>query len=97
METRLWREMLLPYYDAVDELCMKFEHMIQECRTSGEYVPFENVEGRVKKIASILEKAQKKNVEIDNIEECIQDIAGVRIICQFVEDIRAVVDRKSVV
>ena len=33
-----------------------------------------------------------RSVEIDNIEECIQDIAGVRIICQFVEDIRAVVE-----
>ncbi len=92
METRLWREMLMPYYEAVDEICMKFEHISEERRVAGKYSPIESVHGRVKRISSILEKAQKKSIEIDNIEEEIQDIAGIRIICQFVEDIHAVVE-----
>ena len=92
VETRLWREMLMPYYAAVDELTMKFEHIAKECHDLGIYSPIENVKGRVKRIPSILEKAQKKNIELDDIENQIQDIAGVRIICQFVEDIEVVVD-----
>ena len=56
------------------------------------YSPIEQVEGRVKRIPSILEKAQKKDIEIEDIERDIQDIAGIRIICQFVEDINAVVN-----
>ena len=32
------------------------------------------------------------NYSIEEIEEQIQDIAGIRIICQFVEDIEAVVE-----
>ncbi|MCI5848839.1 MAG: GTP pyrophosphokinase family protein [Lachnospiraceae bacterium] len=92
METRMWREMLVPYYAAVDELKMKFEHIIRECRDTGVYSPIEQVEGRVKRIPSILEKAQKKDIEIEDIERDIQDIAGIRIICQFVEDINAVVN-----
>ena len=48
--------------------------------------------GRVKTISSILDKAQKKHITIDEIEEKLVDIAGVRIICQFVEDIQKVVE-----
>lgn len=92
METRLWREMLMPYYAAVEELKMKFKHIAKEFRDMGVYSPIETVKGRVKRIPSILEKAQKKDIDLEKIEEEIQDIAGVRIICQFVEDIEAVVE-----
>ena len=46
----------------------------------------------VKTIASILDKAQKKKIYISEIEDKLVDIAGVRIICQFVEDIEKVVE-----
>ena len=92
MEIQLWREILNPYILAVDELMVKFNHIITEYRTSGEYSPIEQVDGRVKKISSILEKAQKKNIDLEDIETQIEDIAGIRIICQFVEDIDKVVD-----
>ena len=92
MEIRLWREVLDPYMLAVDELLVKFKHMIKECRDAGEYSPIEQVDGRVKKISSILEKAQKKRINLEDVEERIEDIAGIRIICQFVEDIDRVVE-----
>ncbi len=37
---------------------------------------------------SILEKCQRKNVPMEELEEKIEDIAGIRFICQFVEDRR---------
>lgn len=92
MEIQLWREILDPYVLAVDELVVKFNHIINEYRNVGEYSPIEQVNGRVKKISSILEKAQKKKIELDEIEVNIDDIAGIRIICQFVEDIDKVVE-----
>jgi putative GTP pyrophosphokinase len=92
MEIQLWREILDPYTLAVDELVIKFNHIIEEYRHVGAYSPIEQVTGRVKTISSILEKAQKKNIELSNFEEKIEDIAGIRIICQFVEDIYKVVD-----
>ena len=92
METRLWREMLMPYYAAVEEIKLKFENIAKECKTARKYVPFEMVEGRVKQISSILDKAQKKNIAMDNIEKEIQDIAGVRLICQFNEDVLSVAE-----
>lgn len=92
METQLWREMLDPYRLAVDELVVKFTHVKQEYQDARMYSPIESVSGRVKRISSILDKAHRKGVDIKHIEEKIEDIAGVRIICQFVEDIETVVD-----
>jgi putative GTP pyrophosphokinase len=92
MEIQLWRELLEPYQLAVDELLVKFEYLIKEHSTAGMYSPIEEVNGRVKKISSILEKMQKKKIKFEDIENKIEDIAGIRIICQFVEDIDTVVN-----
>ncbi len=92
METQLWREMLDPYRLAVDELVVKFTHVKQEYQDARMYSPIESVSGRVKRISSILDKAHRKGIDIEDIEAKIEDIAGVRIICQFVEDIDTVVD-----
>ena len=91
MEIQLWREILTPYELAVDELLVKFRHIIKEHRNAGRYSPIEDVDGRVKAISSILEKAQKKNIPMEEITTRIEDIAGIRIMCQFVEDIDKVV------
>ncbi len=92
MEIQLWKEILTPYELAVEELTLKFNHIVKEYREAGLYSPIEEVCGRVKTISSILEKAQRKNIAIEEIEEKLQDIAGIRLICQFVEDIYQIVD-----
>lgn len=91
MEIQLWREVLEPYQLGVNELLVKFLHIINERRNLGMYSPIERVEGRVKKISSILDKIQRKKIDIGDIDDKIEDIAGIRIICQFVEDIYEVV------
>lgn len=91
MEIQLWRELLDPYQLAVDELEVKFNHVITEHRTRGLYSPIESVEGRLKSIVSILDKMKRKNISMNDIEEKIEDIAGIRLNCQFVEDIDRVV------
>ena len=69
MEIQLWREILDPYRLAVDELVVKFNHIIEEYRNAGLYSPIEQVTGRVKKISSILDKMQKKNIAIEEIDD----------------------------
>jgi putative GTP pyrophosphokinase len=54
------------------------------------YAPIEFVTGRVKRISSILEKAKRLNVPADQLDTGIEDIAGIRIMCQFVDDIHRV-------
>ena len=90
MEIQLWRSILSPYELAVRELVVKFEHIIDEHRQNDLYSPIEEVQGRVKSIPSILEKLQRKHIPIERMEEEVEDIAGIRIICQFEEDIDTV-------
>ena len=75
---------------AVRELVVKFNHIIDECKENDIYCPIEQVEGRVKSVSSILEKMQRKHIPMEKMEEELEDISGVRIICQFEEDIETV-------
>ena len=91
MEIQMWKEILTPYDLAVEELQIKFNHIVKEYRQAGVYSPIEQVLGRVKSISSIIQKAQLRGIPIDKIQKNILDIAGIRIICQFTEDIYTVV------
>ena len=92
MADKEWDLFLMPYHQAVQELIVKFENVLLEYRSSGKYSPIEQVQGRVKSVESIQEKMQKNNIDIHDLEDRMSDIAGIRIICQFVEDIDTVVD-----
>lgn len=87
MDGRDWSKFLLPYEQAVEELKVKFKILRSELKAREEYSPIEFVTGRVKRISSILAKAKKLNVSMESLETGIEDIAGIRIMCQFEEDI----------
>lgn len=90
MEIHLWKELLDPYEQAVSELLVKLSNLKEEHRKRNQYSPIESVSGRVKTVSSILEKMQNKGIPFEQLESKIEDIAGIRIICQFVEDIETV-------
>ena len=73
---------------------MKFEHLIQNI-VSRAVFPIEQVHGRVKTISASRIKRQKKNIPNNEIEENWRISRGIRIICQFVEDIQKVVRTRS--
>ena len=56
--------------------------------------PIHNIQSRIKKKASLEEKLRKKEKEptVMNAKDYLQDIAGVRVICYFVDDIYNLVD-----
>ncbi|KMT23147.1 GTP pyrophosphokinase [Clostridium cylindrosporum] len=87
-----WKEFLVPYEQAVEELKIKFKSIRKQTRSKNTYSPIEFVTGRVKEISSILEKAKKLNIPFNKISEEVEDIAGIRIMCQFVEDIYTMVN-----
>lgn len=88
-----WQHFLLPYQQAVNELKVKLRGMRKQYQERGEHSPIEFVTGRVKPVDSIKEKMVRRHVQEDRLEQDMQDIAGLRIMCQFVEDIYAVVDQ----
>lgn len=87
-----WKQFLTPYEQAVDELKVKLRSIRKEYRRKNEYSPIEFVTGRVKEVSSILEKANKYNIPISRVEYELEDIAGIRIMCQFVDDIYKVIE-----
>ncbi|MDX8362547.1 MULTISPECIES: GTP pyrophosphokinase family protein [Bacillaceae] len=87
-----WDVFLAPYRQAVEELKVKLKGMRSQFVMHSEHSVVEFVTGRVKPIASILDKAAKKNIPLSNLSEEMQDIAGLRIMCQFVDDIKIVVE-----
>lgn len=87
VSNRDWDKFLIPYDQAVEELKVKFKGIRKEFKKREDYSPIEFVTGRIKKISSIFSKAKRLNVDLENIETGIEDIAGIRIMCQFVEDI----------
>lgn len=93
MDGRDWRKFLLPYEQAIEELKVKFKTLRSELKSRQDYSPIEFVTGRIKKISSILEKAKRLSVPMDQLETGIEDIAGIRIMCQFVEDIEWLAER----
>ncbi|MBZ9689069.1 GTP pyrophosphokinase family protein [Clostridium estertheticum] len=92
MAIREWKKFLIPYEQAVEELKLKFKSIRREYRRKNDYSPVEFVTGRVKEISSILEKANKFSIPLDRIEFEMEDIAGIRVMCQFVDDIDKVVN-----
>jgi putative GTP pyrophosphokinase len=92
MAVREWKKFLIPYEQAVEELKVKFRSIRREYRRQNENSPIEFVTGRVKELSSILEKANKFSIPIERIEYELEDIAGMRVMCQFVDDIYRVVD-----
>ncbi|WP_042455325.1 GTP pyrophosphokinase [Neobacillus dielmonensis] len=87
-----WEKFLAPYKQTVNELKVKLKGMRGQFELDSTHTPVEFVTGRVKPIASILDKANQKGIPLDKLETEMQDIAGLRIMCQFVEDIYRVVE-----
>ena len=90
MNYESWKKIISPYSFAVEELKIKFRNIRKEYLDKGEHSPIEFVTGRTKNISSIMSKMQRLNVT--DIEGDIEDIAGIRLMCQFVEDIYVIVD-----
>lgn len=87
-----WDDFLAPYKQAVDELKVKLKGLRVQFERSHSHTPIEFVTGRVKPITSILDKANKKKIPLDKLAIEMQDIAGIRMMCQFVDDIKQVVE-----
>jgi putative GTP pyrophosphokinase len=86
-----WETLLVPYKQAVDELKVKFRGIREQFEKSNQHCPIEFVTGRVKPVKSIVNKAYQKNIPEDRLEIELQDLAGLRIMCQFTDDIETVI------
>lgn len=80
----------MSYYEcAIMEIETKFRVLNHELSLEYDNNPIESIKTRVKSYDSILKKIRRKNIPLNlqAIEENLKDIAGVRVICSFPDDI----------
>ncbi|MBY0754922.1 GTP pyrophosphokinase family protein [Clostridium sardiniense] len=88
-EFLIWTDLLIKYEFAIEEISTKINILNNEFKMLHDYNPIEHIKTRVKKPKSIVQKLISKGLEptAENIMDNLKDIAGVRIICSFTEDI----------
>ena len=89
-----YRELMAYYRCAMMEVSTKFNVLSEELSLQYDRNPIETIKTRLKSPESTLEKLQRKKLPIsmESIEENINDIAGVRVICAFPSDIYMLAD-----
>lgn len=88
-------ERLMAYYRcAIMEVETKFRVLNEEYSLQHDRNPIENIKSRLKNADSLIEKLNRKGypVTVESIEKNIYDVAGVRVVCTFLEDIYLLAD-----
>lgn len=86
---------LMAYYRcAIMEVETKFKVLNEQFSLEYDRNPIEGIKSRIKSVESLAKKVRDKNIPmtIQSIEENINDIAGIRVICAFPEDIYMLAD-----
>ncbi len=88
------KELLLGYTCAIKEIRTKFEVLDTEFEVRYQRNPINTIHTRLKSQTSIMEKMMRKGLPItkENIEANLHDIAGIRVICSYVDDIYRLAD-----
>ena len=89
-----WQELMTKYNCAIREIRTKFEVLNDELSIKSNRNPIHAIYSRIKTPRSILDKLHRKGLPLtlDNVRSEINDIAGVRVICDFADDIYEIAD-----
>ena len=87
-------ELMAYYRCAIMEVETKFNVLNEEFSLQYDRNPIENVKSRLKSTDSIIRKLKKKELpfSLEAMQENINDVAGIRVICSFPEDIYMLAD-----
>lgn len=90
-----YQELIRPYTDAMNNVRMRLEILNKDYRKKNNNYPIHFIQTRIKKKASLEKKLEKKDlpVSVEAAADHIRDIAGIRVICYFEEDVYAVAER----
>ncbi|HIQ92222.1 MAG TPA: GTP pyrophosphokinase family protein [Candidatus Copromonas avistercoris] len=93
-EAARFREMMMMYMCAIREVKTKLEVLNDDLAIKNQRNPIQMIKSRVKKPASIVEKLKRRGhpVSVNSIVEHLDDVAGVRVICSFVDDIYTIAE-----
>lgn len=93
-QAKQFQEAMMRYTCAIREIKTKLEVLNDELSVINQRNPIEMIKSRVKKPLSIVEKLQRRGIEVslESMTNCLDDIAGIRVICSFLDDIYQVAD-----
>ncbi|MDE7432397.1 MAG: GTP pyrophosphokinase family protein [Lachnospiraceae bacterium] len=82
------------YGCAIREVRTKLEVLNDEFQSTTARNPIDNIKSRVKEPMSIYEKLQRRGypITLNSILNTMHDVAGIRVICPFIDDIYTVAD-----
>lgn len=88
-QLQAFQEMMMRYQCAVLEVQTKLQVLNNDMSVRYSRNPIEFIKTRIKSPASIVEKLQRKGIEISvgNMVRNLNDVAGVRVVCTFIDDI----------
>ena len=91
---KLNKKLMTSYSWALLEIETKFKVANQQFSLEQEHNPIETIKTRLKSTESILETLHRKNLPMDMaaVEENLYDVAGIRVICPFINDIYCLAD-----
>lgn len=89
-----YKEFMMMYQSAIKEVRTKFEILNDDLSVTYNRNPIEMIKSRIKTPESIVKKMQRKGLEINmnSLMYYIEDVAGIRVICSFIDDIYEVAD-----
>ena len=92
-----FQEFMMMYNCAIREVRTKFEVLNDDFSVTYKRNPIEMIKSRIKKPASIMEKLKRKGfpLNMESILSNLNDVAGVRVICSFIDDIYEVAEMFS--
>jgi len=84
-----FRELMMMYNCALKTVKTKFDVLNTEFKVRHQRNPIKFIDTRLKRTSSIMEKMERNNIvfSLENIEEHITDVAGIRVICSYLDDI----------
>ena len=84
-----YREMRMRYSCAIKEIRTKFDVLNSEFNVRYQRNPITSISSRLKSSSSIMEKLARKGLDftVDNVEATLYDVAGIRVVCSYVDDI----------
>ena len=89
-----YKDLMMGYACAIKEINTKFEVLDTEFEVRYKRNPISSIETRLKSQTSILEKMARLGIapSRENIENNLNDIAGIRVICSYIDDIYFLAD-----
>ncbi len=94
-QTKPFSELIMRYKCAMLEVRTKLDVLNTQLSLENDRNPFESISCRIKSVPSILEKLERKGLSLTSeaIEQNLNDVAGIRVICSFPDDIYVLADR----